>query len=494
MKLLAVRPSAAGLAVAAAALAVGLAIGLLPLQTLVVAAGLLAAGAVVVAVLAAPTLGLALTLIAGPLEPLEQIRLALPVDSGQALFALTLGAYALRWLSGARPSAAGVKSALRFAAPALVFLAAGVVTFFPAADFRLWLKECVKWAEVAVVIALVAVEARAPGRRRLIVAAILFVAAAEALFGIYQFAFRQAGPAEFALPGGRLFRASGTLEQPNPYGGYMGLSWPFALGLAAAWLDAPLRLALRRDWKGVWAARRTLTAGGAALVVAVLCLGGLIASWSRGAWIGAAAAAAVFVIALSGRPLPALAAALGGGAFVAGLWTLGILPPALVARLTEFTTQFDFSNIDVRGAYLTAANFSLIERLAHWQAAVGMIIDHPWLGVGFGNYPAAYDAYRTLRWVNPLGHAHNIYLNVFAETGIIGLLSYLGMWGFYGVAALRAARPAGSALTRGVAAGALAMIAHLTAHHLFDNLYVANTFLLIGASLGLFGAAREPHA
>ncbi|MEO6060714.1 MAG: O-antigen ligase family protein [Thermoflexales bacterium] len=479
---------------AAAAVGAGLAIGLLPLGALAAVAGGLIALAVIAVVLIEPSVGLALTLIAGPFEPLEQVRLGLPIDSGQALFALTLGAYALRWLSARHPLSPSDRAALRktltFSAPLFIFISVGVLSFFPATDFRLWLKECVKWVEIAVMLTLVALEARAPDRRRLILGAILIVAAGEALFGVYQFAFRQTGPLEFGLPGGRFYRASGTLEQPNPFGGYMGLSWPIAFAMGMAWLGEPWRRLRNGDWRGVLAAPGPAIAGLAALMVAIACVGGLVASWSRGAWIGAAAAGAAMLIAMSGRPGRALAAVAVGAISVVALWQLGLLPAAIVSRLSEFTTQFDFSNIDVRGAYLTAGNFSLIERLAHWQAALGMILDHPWLGVGFGNYGAAYEQYRTLRWANPLGHAHNYYLNIFAETGILGLLAYLGVWVSIVVQALRAAGRGAAPSLRWMAIGLLGAAAHLSVHHLVDNLYVANTFLLIGAYLGLFASAR----
>ena len=480
--------------VAAAAVAAGLAIGLLPLGALAAIAGGLVVLAVIAAILIEPSIGLALTLIAGPFEPLEQVRLGLPIDSGQALFALTLGAYALRWLSAGHPMSAVDTAALRkiiaFSAPILVFIGVGVLSFFPATDFRLWLKECVKWVEIALMLTLVAMEARAPGRRRLILAALLIVAAGEALFGVHQFAFRQTGPLEFGLPGGRFYRASGTLEQPNPFGGYMGLSWPIAFALGMTWLREPWQRLRNGDWRGVIAAPGTALAGLATLLVAIACVGGLVASWSRGAWIGASAAGAAMLIAMSGRPGRALAAVVAGAVLVVALWQFGLMPAAIVSRLTEFTTQFDFSNIDVRGTYLTAGNFSLIERLAHWQAALGMILDHPWLGVGFGNYGAAYEQYRTLRWANPLGHAHNYYLNIFAETGILGLLAYLGVWVSIVVQALRATGRRHAPALRWMAIGLLGAVAHLSVHHLFDNLYVANTFLLIGAYLGLFASAR----
>ena len=54
-----------------------------------------------------------------------------------------------------------------------------------------------------------------------------------------------------------------------------------------------------------------------------------------------------------------------------------------------------------------------------------MYFDHPILGVGIGNYPDAYPRYFITIFVDPLGHAHNYYINIAAETGSIGLIVYL---------------------------------------------------------------------
>ena len=54
-----------------------------------------------------------------------------------------------------------------------------------------------------------------------------------------------------------------------------------------------------------------------------------------------------------------------------------------------------------------------------------MFFDHPILGVGIGNYPDAYPQYYITIFVNSLGHAHNYYINIAAETGFIGLVVYL---------------------------------------------------------------------
>jgi O-antigen ligase len=54
-----------------------------------------------------------------------------------------------------------------------------------------------------------------------------------------------------------------------------------------------------------------------------------------------------------------------------------------------------------------------------------MARQRPALGVGFGNYEAAYPQYRLMSWPFALGHAHNYYLNLLSETGVAGLAAYL---------------------------------------------------------------------
>lgn len=112
-----------------------------------------------------------------------------------------------------------------------------------------------------------------------------------------------------------------------------------------------------------------------------------------------------------------------------------------------------------------------------------MANDHPLVGVGFGGYEAAYPAYALMNWSMALGHAHNYYLNVLAETGIVGLAAYVGMWLAYLMLTLRALRLADP--ERGIALGLLGVWVHLAVHSLFDKLFVNNLFLHIGAMLGL---------
>jgi putative inorganic carbon (HCO3(-)) transporter len=130
------------------------------------------------------------------------------------------------------------------------------------------------------------------------------------------------------------------------------------------------------------------------------------------------------------------------------------------------------------------ANFATIERLAHWQAARAMWRDHPWLGVGFGNYEVIYPAYAVGRWFNSLGHAHNYLLNIGAETGLAGISGYLIFWILAFKVTWQALRHS-SGFERAVAAGALGILAHLHIHNFFDNLYVQGMYLHVAIILAL---------
>ncbi|MBR1579988.1 MAG: O-antigen ligase family protein [Selenomonadaceae bacterium] len=78
------------------------------------------------------------------------------------------------------------------------------------------------------------------------------------------------------------------------------------------------------------------------------------------------------------------------------------------------------------------AEQSVSERFLIWRSSINMIKDHPIMGVGFGefeqNYKGKYisdDAKE--RWQ---GHAHNTYLQLWAETGVIGLTIYCALFGY----------------------------------------------------------------
>jgi O-antigen ligase len=133
---------------------------------------------------------------------------------------------------------------------------------------------------------------------------------------------------------------------------------------------------------------------------------------------------------------------------------------------------------------ITPENYANVERLAHWQAAYNMAQANPWLGVGFGNYEIAYPSYNLINWNLALGHAHNYYLNVFAEAGMIGLAAYAVLWLIVMVLTWRARRHP-DPLARLIVVGLFGTWVYLAVHSLTDNLYVNNLFLHLGVLLGV---------
>jgi putative inorganic carbon (HCO3(-)) transporter len=451
--------------------AVALAIALLPLSGAVL---LVAGGIVLVAILLRPQAGVLLLVPAVPFGTLRQITLGViagRVGLTEALVFLVLAAWLMRMVARR-----GIRIALpRLALPLTIFLGTLFLSLPGATSLQHSIKEILKWVEVMALYLLVANEMDARWTRALVFT-LLGTGALTALHGIYQFLF-QVGPEGFVLFD-RFMRAHGTFEQPNPYGGYLGLTLPLAVGLAVA---GALRVGGRiRGWWLIW------VVGCGALMLAALVM-----SWSRGAWLGFGAALAVMAIAVvvrRGRAavLGTVFAVLAAYLLLAG--GLARVPPSVVQRFSDFVPYLGV--LEVEGREITDANFAVLERVAHWQSAWKMWTDRPWLGVGIGNYEPAYPRYALPLWPLPLGHAHNYYLNIAAEVGVLGLGAYLVLWGAALVGAWQDARRA-SGWQWGVALGVVGVLVHLSTHNFFDNLYVHGMYLHVAILLGIGTAVRK---
>lgn len=449
------------------ALCAALITALLPVDLVFVC---LTAAILVVAALITPLAGAAALLVLAPLRTLiaTEAALALPLDIGQIALLLVLGAWLIREIAlrGGFPRL----SWSPFMLPVLLFLGIAGLTAFSAQSIGLWLSEWLKWAQIAILLVFVRCAA---GRAswRWFLAALVAAGAANAVIGIYQF-FGGSG-ALHLLVGDRFFRAFGTFGQPNPFGGFMGLLLPLAVTGALASIHT-FRAA---------PGRRHLLAVSFYVLSSALMLGGLLMSWSRGAWLGFSAAAVVLVTAMPRQLWRGIMLVLVGLGVALTIWLAGWLPSALVERATSATAEL-FTFGDVRGVSITTENYAVVERLSHWQAALSMARSHPWLGVGLGNYEYAYPTYRLINWPEPLGHAHNYYLNVLAEGGLIGLIGYGKVWLLTVMLTWRALRHPDTA-ARLTVAGLLGSWSYLLVHSLFDNLYVNNVFLHLGVMLGI---------
>ncbi len=463
--------------------ALGFGLAWLPLP--LAAAGLLGTIAAIL-ILLRPVWGLVGLILLIPISPLVSLGIGgVKVGGMEALLALILVAWLLRMATRREIVIPHPPLLL----PWLLWLGAILASWTVALSLGDALAETLKWLEMLALYLFIAANVE---RRHLpwLVGAMLLAGVTQAALGLYQFLFR-VGPEGFLLFGGRFLRAYGTFRQPNPYAGYLGLVLPIAYSLVLWELPVP---AARRGPGGaggrrlpvthyvlrftLYALRFTLYA----LLSFGLMLAALYASQSRGAWIGFVAAVVVVSLVRGGRTAALFVLAIAVVAALGAMGAFQILPQSILQRFGDALTALNIP--DIATAEVTDANFATIERLAHWGAALAMWRDHLWLGVGFGNYAAVYPAYAIGRWLDPLGHAHNYYLNIAAETGLVGLLAY----GLFWLNAFRLGWQAvrrSTGFQRAVAAGGLGTLVHLSLHNMVDNLFVQGMYLQVGIVLGL---------
>lgn len=434
-----------------------------------VAAILVAGLAFVVALILEPVVGLYALAICLPVGPILRVPLG-PASLG--VTDLLVGATAAAWFLHKVVRRTPLRPAplLWFLTPLALAL---LYSTLPARSLEQSLPELAKWGEVLVTYFL-AVQLLSERQRLPFVLVLITAAAMESVVGLRQFVYR-IGPDAYLL--GSYLRAYGTFGQPNPFAGYLGLVLPIALALGLWAFAAALRAhAVMR--------LRLLALAGYALAAGAVIATGIFASWSRGAWLGAAAGvvAVLVLISRAGRILVL------AGAIVA-LLVFPVLPADVHVRLADFARYFGTWN--ARGVPVNDANFSVLERVAHWQVAWEMFADHPWLGIGVGNWDVIYAKYAFGQWTDPMGHAHNALFHFAAEAGLVGAFTYLWFW-LGSLAAALVAVHRHRNMQRAIAVGVFGLLVHLSVHNQFENLFVQGLPLLVAMTLALLALDGRP--
>jgi O-antigen ligase len=129
-----------------------------------------------------------------------------------------------------------------------------------------------------------------------------------------------------------------------------------------------------------------------------------------------------------------------------------------------------------------------------WSDTISMIRANPLLGVGLGAYETAFSIYSKSDGSLRVPQAHNDYLQIVADSGVIGGLIALWFIVLMFRAVSRGVR-SGDRLYAGLALGGGAGIFGLLVHSLFDfNLQLPSNallFLLLAAVVAQIGAAAE---
>lgn len=187
----------------------------------------------------------------------------------------------------------------------------------------------------------------------------------------------------------------GTFGNPNSLAAYLVMG---VFLVAALWHRQPLADDVRRPFRRASLIR---------VLLIVWLLLALTLTNSKGAAVALCAGAWFFYLQRAGLDSPKR------GRILAWLTVAGIL--AVLAVLA----------LGIAGAY--APPRSLAVRFEYWRAALGMIREHPLDGVGLGGFSEYYSRFKT-----PLGtetrEAHNDYLHLWTELGVLGPLAYLALW------------------------------------------------------------------
>lgn len=119
------------------------------------------------------------------------------------------------------------------------------------------------------------------------------------------------------------------------------------------------------------------------------------------------------------------------------------------------------------------------DRFRYWLAALNMIKDHPFLGIGAGTFMANFSRYLPNSNVS---YAHNCYLQIWAETGVFSLISFLLFTGSIIYLGVKKFLSSQDCLLLGLLSGAIGFLVH----SFFDtNLYSLRLAILFWVWVGL---------
>lgn len=256
-------------------------------------------------------------------------------------------------------------------------------------------------------------------------------------------------------------RAEATFAHPNVLAFYLQLSIPLALvtGMRATGIT-----------------RIVLLASGAVAVA------GLMLSLSRSGIVGAAVALAIL---LAWAPFRRYVGALLLILSLFALINIGSLQDSEVGLVAK------------RLGTLNTEGVRYNPRARIWRTTPDIVADHPFFGVGMGNFGEVSPRYG-LRDVGGLAydHAHNLVLTFAAETGLVGafiFLAFVFATARAGARALRASNRPGFAPALAIVAGLAGLfVTSLAEYPPRTNVIMALILILIGALVGYERLAQQP--
>jgi O-antigen ligase len=300
------------------------------------------------------------------------------------------------------------------------------------------------------------------------IAPVITIAWLESLLGLAQFYSMRAKGVEVGS-------ASGTYVNRDHFAGLLEMALPVVL----TWAVTIWR---RNTTRHMQPARIAITTALLAAVSASILIG-IVLSLSRMAFVDTLIGlAATFVI---------LIASIGSPNFRWLRWRWAVPITVLILAAFALPTK----ELIVRFTDLSATSaFTKDERFEIWRDTRQLISAYRWTGCGLGTYEQCLYRYKTTTPINTVNFAHNDYLQVLAELGVIGgaaIASLVG-WILWNLVSVILYRKEGRNWE--LAVGLLVAMLVFSLHSLVDfNLYIpANAAALawlcgVAASPGLKG-------
>ncbi len=202
---------------------------------------------------------------------------------------------------------------------------------------------------------------------------------------------------------GYLGRGSGTYICPNHLAGFLEMLAPLAVAYGIMGRGKPLTKIL--------------------IAYAVLTMAaGVAVTQSRGSWVSVS----LTFVALAGYLVTQRQFR----------WPAAIFLVLFLAGLTYVATGNNFATKRFTRAF-NSGKVDLEARRDMWGGAVNMWKDHQWFGVGPGHYDLRFRVYRPVTLQLQPDRAHNEYLNILADWGIVGGAIVAAALALFGVGILK---------------------------------------------------------